>query len=105
MLAVTSAQRSPMAPEFPTAAEAANLPGYEAITWIGLLAPAGTPPAIVNKLNAEIERLSQVKEVREQMASVAFDPYRQSVAAFTDLIRNDLGKWGKVVRESGARAD
>jgi len=105
MLAVTSAQRSLMAPEYPTAAEAANLPGYEAITWIGLLAPAGTPPAIVNKLNAEIERLSQVKEVREQMANVAFDPYRQSAVAFTELIRNDLGKWGKVVRESGARAD
>ena len=105
MLAVTSAQRSPMAPEYPTAAEAAKLPGYEAITWIGLLAPANTPPAIVNKLNAEIERLSQLKEVREQMANVAFDPYRQSVAAFTEIIRNDLTKWGKVVRESGARAD
>ncbi len=105
MLAVTSAQRSPMAPEYPTAAEAAKLPGYEAITWIGLLAPAGTPPAIVNKLNAEIERLSQLKEVRDQMANVAFDPYRQSAAAFTEIIRNDLTKWGKVVRESGARAD
>jgi tripartite-type tricarboxylate transporter receptor subunit TctC len=105
MLAVTSAQRSPMAPEYPTAAEAANLPGYEAITWIGLLAPAGTPPAIVNRLNAEIERLSQVREVREQMAGVAFDPYRQSAAAFADLIRSDLVKWGKVVRDSGARAD
>ena len=52
--------------------------------------PANTPPAIVNKLNAEIERLSQLKEVREQMANVAFDPYRQSVAAFTEIIRNGL---------------
>ena len=105
MLAVTSAQRSPMAPEYPTAAEAANLPGYEAITWIGLLAPAGTPPAIVNRLNAQIERLAQLREVREQMANVAFDPFRQSAAAFAELIRSDLVKWGKVVRESGARAD
>ena len=46
-----------------------------------------------------------MKEVRDQMANVAFDPYRQSVAAFTEIIRNDLTKWGKVVRESGARAD
>ena len=105
MLAVTSAQRSPMAPEYPTAAEAAKLPGYEAITWIGLLAPAGTPPVIVNRLNAEIERFTQMKEVRAQMANVAFDPLRQSADAFAGLIRTDLAKWGKVVRESGARAD
>ncbi|MEQ1776075.1 MAG: tripartite tricarboxylate transporter substrate binding protein [Burkholderiales bacterium] len=105
MLAVTSAQRSPMAPEYPTAAEAAKLPGYEAITWIGLLAPAATPPAIVNRLNAEIERLAQLKEVRAQMANVAFDPFRQSTDAFAGLIRSDLAKWGKVVRDSGARAD
>ena len=61
MLAVTSAKRTPLAPEFPSVAEAAGLPGYEALTWVVLLAPAGTPPAVINKMNAEIERLQRVR--------------------------------------------
>lgn len=105
MLAVTSAERTPLAPEYPTVAEAASLPGYEAIVWIGLLAPAGTPPAIVNKLNAEIERLVQSREVRDQLAKHANEPIRHSPAAFAELIKSDMAKWGKVVRESGAKAD
>jgi tripartite-type tricarboxylate transporter receptor subunit TctC len=105
MLAVTSAQRTPLAPEYPTVAEAAKLPGYEAIVWIGLLAPAGTPPAIVNKLNAEIERLVRQPEVREQLARQANEPLRQSPQAFADMIRTDVVKWGKVIRASGAKAE
>jgi tripartite-type tricarboxylate transporter receptor subunit TctC len=105
MLAVTSAQRTPLAPEYPTVAEAANLPGYEAIVWIGLLAPAGTPVAIVNKLNAEVERLVQLREVREQLAKTANEPVRHSPAAFAELIRSDMVKWGKVVQESGAKSE
>jgi tripartite-type tricarboxylate transporter receptor subunit TctC len=105
MLGVTSAERTPLAPEFPTVAESAGLPGYEASVWYGLLAPAGTPAAIVNKLNAAIERLLQLREVRERMATLGFDPYRSTPAAFAELIKSDIVKWGKVVRESGARAD
>ena len=105
MLGVTSAQRSQLAPEVPTIAEAAGLPGYEANVWYGLLAPAGTPPAIINKLNAEIERLLQQREMRERMVSLGFEPLRDTPAAFGELIKSDIQKWGKVVRESGAKAD
>lgn len=105
MLGVTGAERTQLAPDFPTVAEAAGLPGYEASVWYGLLAPAGTPAAIVNKLNAEIERLLQLREVRERMATLGFDPHRHTPAAFAELIKADIVKWSKVVRESGARAD
>lgn len=105
MLGVTTAQRTPLAPEYPTVAEAAGLPGYEAVVWIGLLAPAGTPPAVVNRLNAEVERLVQQREVREQLATQGTDPYRETPTAFAELIRSDIVKWGKVVREVGAKVD
>jgi tripartite-type tricarboxylate transporter receptor subunit TctC len=105
MLGVTSAQRTQLAPDYPTVAEAAGLPGYEADVWYGLLAPAGTPAAVVNRLNAEIERLLQLRDVREWMATLGFSPYRQTPAAFAELIKADIVKWSKVVRESGAKAD
>lgn len=105
MLGVTSAARTPLAPDFPTIAEAGGLPGYEASIWYGLLAPAGTPAAIVNKLNAEIERLLQLRDVRERMAGLSFDPYRNTPAEFAELVKAEIVKWGRVVRESGARAD
>ena len=73
--------------------------------WYGLLSPAGTPATVVNKLHAEIERLLQMREVRERMATLGFEPYRHTPAAFAELIKADVVKWGKVVRESGARAD
>ncbi len=105
MLGITSAERTALAPEFPTVAEAAGLPGYEAGVWYGLLAPAGTPVAVVNKLNTESERLLQQREVRERLAALGFDPYRRTQTEFAELIKTDIVKWGKVVRESGARAD
>lgn len=105
MLAVTTAQRTPLAPDYPTVAEAAGLPGYEAVVWIGLLAPAATPPAVVNKLNAEVERLAQLREVREQLAVLGNDTYRLTPAAFAELIKSDIVKWGKIVRETGAKVD
>jgi len=105
MLAVTSPERSQLAPEVPTVAEAAGLKGYEANIWYGLLAPAGTPAPIINKLNAEVERLLQQREVRERLATLGFEPIRNTPAAFAELIKTDIQKWGKVVSESGARAD
>ena len=105
MLAVTSLQRTPLAPDFPSAAEAAKLPGYEAVTWIGLLAPAGTPAAIINRMNAEIERQTKLPEVREKLALQAWDPYRHTPGDFAEWIKSEIAKWGKIVRESGAKAD
>jgi tripartite-type tricarboxylate transporter receptor subunit TctC len=96
---------TPLAPDYPTAAEAAGLHGYEAITWIGLLAPGAAPGAVVTRLNGELQRLAKLKEVRDQLASQYWDPYAQSPLAFAELIRTDIAKWGKVVRESGAKQD
>jgi tripartite-type tricarboxylate transporter receptor subunit TctC len=105
ILAVTTAQRTPLAPEYPTVDEAAGLKGYEAVVWIGLLAPAGTPATVVNKLNADVERLQQTRELREQMAKQGTDPYRDTPAGFAELIRKDVAKWGKIVHDTGLKAE
>ena len=104
-LAVTSPQRTQLAPDVPTVAEGAGLPGYEADVWYGMLAPAGTPAAIVNKLNAEIARLLLQRDVRDRFAALGFEPNRGSPAEFGALIKSDIVKWARVVRESGARVD
>jgi tripartite-type tricarboxylate transporter receptor subunit TctC len=105
MLGVTTAQRTPLAPEFPTVAEATGLKGYEAVLWIGLLAPAATPPAIVNRLSAELGRLLQTKEVRDQLTNQLTDPYYETPAGFANVIRTDTAKWGKIVRDTGSSVD
>lgn len=105
ILAVTTAQRTPLAPEYPTVEEAAGLKGYESVVWIGLLAPAGTPAAVVNRLNAEVERLQQLREVRDQHASQGSDPYRDTPAAFAELIRSDIAKYGRVIRDIGLKLE
>jgi len=105
ILAVTTAQRTPLAPELPTVDEAAGLKGYEAVVWVGLLAPAGTPAAVVSKLNAEIERLQQSPELKEHMAKQGTQPFRDTPAGFAQLISNDVAKWGRIVRETGIKAD
>jgi len=104
-LGVTSAERSPLAPDVPTVAEAAGLPGYEAMVWFGLLAPAGTPAAVVNRISAEVERQYQQREFRERLAALGFEPSRSSPDELAQLIKSDIVKWGKAVRESGAKAD
>ncbi|MGZ5140785.1 MAG: tripartite tricarboxylate transporter substrate-binding protein, partial [Burkholderiales bacterium] len=76
-----------------------------AVVWIGLLAPAGTPAAVINKLNSDVERLQQTRELREQMAKQGTDPYRDTPAGFAELIRNDVAKWGKIVQETGLKAE
>ena len=104
-LGVTSAKRSELAPDLPTVTEAADLPGYEATVWYGLFAPAGTPPTVVHKLNAEIERLLKLPDVRERMISMGFEPYRDSPEDFAKVVASDLQMWAKVVQISGAKAD
>lgn len=105
LLAVTTAKRTELAADYPTVAEAAGLPGFEAVVWYGLFAPAGTPPAVVNKLSAEVERLQQRREIRDQLAALAYDLYWHTPAGFADLIRADVVKWGNVIRETGATVD
>ena len=105
ILAVTTAQRTPLAPDFPAVDEAAGLKGYEAVVWIGLLGPRGMPAAVVNKLNAEIHRLQQTPEMKEHLASQGIDPYHDTPAGFENVIRNDIVKWAKIVRDTGLKAE
>ena len=105
VIGVTSAERTALAPDLPTIAESAGLPGYEVKEWYGVLAPAGTPAAVVNKINAEIERLLQDRAVRERLNMLGFEPYRNTPAQFSAMIRSDIAKWEKVVRAAGVRID
>ena len=103
-LAVTSAARSPAAPDLPTVAES-GLPGYEAIAWNGLLAPAGTPKDVVAKLNAELKRTLELPEVKERFAAQGFAAAWGPPDKFAAFLQSELAKWAKVVKTSGATVD
>ena len=103
-LAVTSAARSPAAPDLPTVAES-GLPGYEAIAWNGLLAPAGTPKDVVATLNAELKRTLELPEIRERFAAQGFGAAWSPPANYSAFIQAELAKWAKVVKASGATVD
>ena len=100
-LGVSTAKRSPEMPDVPTIAEA-GVPGYEAIVWIGLLAPSGTPRDIVARLNGEIGKLVRTDEVKKLIATTGMEPDPDTPAQFGAYLKTDYDKWGKVVRESGA---
>jgi len=103
-LAVTSAKRSPATPELPTVDEIA-LPGFEANTWHGVVAPAGTPAAIVARLNREIVAILHLPEVVERLSAQGAEPVGSTPEEFAAYIRSETVKWAKVVRESGAKAE
>ena len=100
-LGVSTAQRSPEISEVPTIAEA-GVPGYEAIVWIGMLAPAGTPQEIVARLNGEIGKLLRTDEVKKLLATTGMEAAPDTPEQFAAYIKADYDKWGKVVRDSGA---
>ena len=103
-LAVTSSTRAPALPDVPTVAEA-GLPGFEASSWFGVLAPAGTPPAIVAKLNAEIAKWLTTPEAKEKLANVGANIASGTPEDFARHIQAETAKWAKVVKESGAKVD
>ncbi len=103
-LAVTSARRSRAAPELPTVAES-GFPGFEAATWIGVLAPAGTPPPIVTRLNREIVTILQQPDLEERLSAQGAEPVTNTPAQFAAYIRSEIRKWSQVVTDSGARVD
>jgi tripartite-type tricarboxylate transporter receptor subunit TctC len=103
-LAVSGAERAPVAPDVPTIAEAA-LPGYEAIAWNGLFAPAGTPRAIIDQLNAEVVKALQSEKVKEQLASLGATTRPTMPNEFSTYVRDEVSKWAKVVKESGATVE
>lgn len=102
-IAVTSAQRSPAAPDLPTVAE--SLPGFEAIAWNGLLAPANTPREIVAKLSAELRTAMEQPEVRERFEAQGFAGAWTPPEAFAGFIHAEIDKWAKVVQVSGATVE
>jgi len=96
---IGSAKRLPLAPDIPTVAEN-GLPGYEATTWFGLFATAGTPPAIVTKINAEVAEILADPQFREKfLAPQMFEPMASSPEEFADYIKAERRKWAKVIRE------
>jgi tripartite-type tricarboxylate transporter receptor subunit TctC len=103
--AVTSAVRSSALPEVPTVAEAGNLPGFEASSWFGLLAPAGTPPEVVSRLQQETAKALNLPTVKERLLAQGAIPSGNTPAEFARLIDAETTKWAAVVKASGARVD
>lgn len=102
-LAISSGKRSPQAPELPTVAES-GLPGYDLTPWYGMLAPAGTPRAIVSKLHGEIVRILESPEMKARFVPQGADLTTNTPEAFAALIRGEIVKWRRVIKESGASA-
>ena len=103
-LAVTSAKRAAVVPELPSIAEA-GVPGYDSATWFGMLAPAGTPAAIVAKLNQETTRAIQLPDTRSRFLEQGLEPVGNKPEEFAAIINADMTKWAKVVAASGMKID
>ena len=103
-LAVSTARRSDALPDVPTMAEA-GVPGYEASTWNGLVAPASTPRAMVTKLNAELNKALETQAIKDRFAAIGAEPAPVTPQQFGELVRKEYVKWGDVVRRSGAKID
>ncbi|MFM2066067.1 MAG: hypothetical protein RLZZ584_976 [Pseudomonadota bacterium] len=103
-LATTGRQRSATLPDVPTVGEA-GVPGYEATIWLGLMAPRGTPAAIVGKLNAELARITANPEVRRAWAAQGTTAMSMGVDEFTRYMQGDIAKWAEIVKVSGAKAE
>ena len=103
-LGIATLKRSPFLPDVPTIAES-GYPGFEAVGWIGIAAPAKTPAPILDRLNAEIVRIINSPEMKERLATLAFTPVGDTREQFARFIKAEIAKWGKAVRESGAKAE
>ncbi len=103
-LATTGARRSETLPDLTTVAES-GLPGYEAVGWFGLLAPAATPKPVVDKLSADANRVLANQEVRSRMQALGADPSGNTPEEFARFIRDDQAKWGKLMREAGIKPE
>lgn len=103
-IAVTSAKRSSFMPDLPTVAES-GLPGYEAGSWYGVVAPAKTPRAIIARLHAEIIKVLALPEVRDRLVSQGIDPVGHTPDQFAAYIRAEILKWAKIIKSTGVTAD
>ena len=104
-LGVTSSKRSPLVPDLPTIAEA-GVPGYEFTAWYLLLAPAKTPPEIVNKANAEVVRILRLPDIRDRFAALGAEPAAPaSPAEVNAFVKSEIQRWAKVVKDVGIRVE
>jgi tripartite-type tricarboxylate transporter receptor subunit TctC len=103
-LAVTTAKRSAGFPDLPTVAEAA-VPGFDAITWHGIVVPARTPPPVIARLNAEFNKLLQTADMRERLMALGSDIIGGEPKQLTEYMRVEIPRWAKVIKESGAKPD
>jgi tripartite-type tricarboxylate transporter receptor subunit TctC len=104
-LAVTSSQRSAALPDLPTVEEAGGLKGFEASSWFGLLAPAGTPADVVSRIQQEVAKSLATPAMKERLATLGAIPSGNTPAQFATLIDAEHKKWAEVVKASGAKVD
>jgi len=103
-LGIATLVRSPFLPDVPTLAES-GFPGFEAVGWVGIAAPLQTPNAIVDKLNAQMNAMLADPSVKERLSALAFMPVGGTREQFAAFVRSEIAKWGKAIKESGAKAD
>jgi tripartite-type tricarboxylate transporter receptor subunit TctC len=103
-IGVGSSQRTPLLPDVPTLAEQ-GYKGFEAVGWIGMSAPAGTPAPILDKLNAEVRKALDLPDVREKLNSLSFTKVGDTREQFGAFIKSEIAKWGRIAKQSGAKAD
>lgn len=101
---VTGARRTPLAPEFPTVAES-GYPGYDVDVWFGMVGSAKLPPAIISRLNAEVNKALAAPDMREKLAAGQYEPVGGTPERFGEIIRADIAKYGKVSRDVGIKAE
>jgi tripartite-type tricarboxylate transporter receptor subunit TctC len=102
-LGVTSLKSDPLAPGVPAIAD--TLPGYDATSWAGLLAPAKTPPEIVNKISTAVQRAIKLPEVAEKMKSMGGTPVGDTATHFATFMKQDIEKWRSVVDKAGVKIE
>ena len=103
-LAITSAKRSPQLPDVPTVAEA-GIPGYDFSAWYMLIAPAKTPPAIIERVNADLRKISTLPDFRKRIEDIGGEVLSMSVKESNDYLNNEFARWSKVVKDRNIKAD
>ncbi|MBI2770317.1 MAG: tripartite tricarboxylate transporter substrate binding protein [Burkholderiales bacterium] len=103
-IATTGRQRSDVLPDVPTVSEA-GVPGYEATIWLGLMAPKGTPKAVVDRLNEAVSKIASLPEVRQQWGKQGATPLVMVPAAFDKYIQDDIAKWARVIKSANIKAE